>query len=262
MAPKTPDPVASRGPLVLGVVVFVGVIVLAVRAHKEAQLSPRFQVDPARALVHARPAWLPEDLALSLSEHLSARLGEPLSLVDAGNLQAWEPLLADEPWVREVSALEPVFPGRARVRLSLRRPVLSLADGYLAGDDGQILGRGHVNLDPEPRRLVGPSQEADRRACAQAAAELLPYRAQLADWGVLIQEVESWGGGRVAFHDERGVIFDWGRARGSSAYAEVDLAPELKVENLLRALEAKPGLVGVGRVELWRAEPTLVPAGG
>ncbi|GJM20447.1 MAG: hypothetical protein DHS20C15_03620 [Planctomycetota bacterium] len=262
MAPKTPEPAPSRGPLVLGALVFVGVIVLAVRAHKEALQSPRFQVDPAQARVSARPSWLPEELAHSLAAHLSERLGEPLSLVDSDELRAWAPLLAEEAWVREVSSLEPVFPGRARVRLSLRRPVLKLDDGYLAADNGQILGSGQVEIEPEPLRLVGAAQEADRRACAQAAAELLPFRDQLSDWGVLIQEVESWGGGRVAFRDARGVVFDWGRPRSANAYAEVDLEPELKIENLLRALEAKPGLVGVGRVELWRAEPTLLPAGG
>lgn len=262
MAPKTPPPAPSRGPVVLGALVFVGVVVLAVRAHDEALRSPRFTVEPAVARVAQRPEWLPADLAASLATHLGERLAEPISLAESDSLRAWEPALADDPWVRGVTLLEPRFPGRVRARLDLRRPMLQLGDGSLAADDGRLLGRGEVAMEPPLLRLTGPSSPADVRACALAATELLPHRELLDDWGVLVDEVESLGGGRVVFRDARGLILDWGRARGSSEFAEVDLDPEAKIQNLQRALVAKPGLVGIARVELWRAEPLLHPARG
>jgi len=247
---------------VLGLLVFVGVIVLAVRAHKEALQSPRFTVQPAVARVALRPEWLPADLADSLAAHLGERLATPISLAESDGLRSWAPALADDPWVREVTLLEPRFPGRVRARLSLRRPMLQLGDGSLAADDGRLLGRGEVAMEPPLLRLTGPSQPADVRACAQAAAELLPHRELLDDWGILVDEVESAGGGRVLFRDVRGLILDWGRARGSSEFAAVDLQPEEKIQNLQRALITKPGLVGIARVELWRAEPLLHPSAG
>lgn len=255
---KAPEssPSSTRGPFVVTLLVLLGVVMLAARARREAELSPRFAVDPTRVEIAARPDWLPLQLSRIVGSEVSAPL-DAASLISPEGLAPWHEALALHPWVDEVVAVEPLFPGRARVRLRLARPVLELPGESLVAADGRLVGYGQVAVEPTPLRLAGPDGPEHREACAAGAAELLPYRADLLDAGLEIVEVESLGAGKVVFRTRQGVRIDWGRPLAVSPYPEVDLPVSSRIGHLEEALRSKPGLIGVARVELWGQRPRL-----
>ncbi len=262
MAADTEDGFIDRwGAPMLSGLVFLAVAGLLFVARDSVKASPRFLVDPARVDVLERPEWMPGDLAHALGAQLGFALGPPASLLGDEDLSRWRGDLLDaSAWVEEVQRLEARFPGQAVVRLRLRRPVLELAGQVLLSADGHTLGTGSIDTEPRPLRFEGPGDPEDVRECAASAADLLPYRFELEDEGIVVDRVLMGSGGRVRFLTTADVELEWGRSTTRSEYAAVDLPPATRVGHLLAALERRPGLHGVARVVLWKDQPEIVLA--
>lgn len=247
------------GGTLLTTVVLAGLIVLTGAAHRAAAGSERFVVRPDVAAVLECPSWLDPRAAQVLAHQLGDDL-TPASLLDPDGLLAWRAQLGRlSPWVAGVETLEASFPGRAEVRLRLRHPVLQLPEGELVASDGIVLGRAPVALDPPALRVDGQLGAGALEECAAAAAELLPFRATLAEQALLLDAVTLEEDGQVVFSTRDGVELEWGRSARQSAFAAVDLSPAARVEQLLEVARRHPGLIGVRRVRLWleRAEVVL-----
>lgn len=250
----------SPGPAILAWVVLAALLLLLRVAHGAMVEHPRFAVEPRFVSVESRPAWMTPELAERVAADLSVSLGAPASLLDPRALAAWERHLPDASrWVEVVEGVQPAFPGRAEVRLRLRRPVLELSGGRLVAADGHHLGHGPVVLDPPLLQLVGSLGPDALSECAVAAADLEPFRAEIEEvGGVLIDRVLLSDQGRVVFLTARGVELEWGRSSAHGDLASVDLPPRKRVDNLLTVLEGRPGLYEVWRVVLWKDRPEVV----
>ncbi|MDG2149852.1 MAG: hypothetical protein P8N09_10035 [Planctomycetota bacterium] len=255
-------------PLLSGLV-FLMVAGLLFVARDAARASPRFWVDPAQVAVLERPEWMPPDLAVQLAVELGISLGEPALLLGDQDLSRWRGDLLDaSDWVESVERLESQFPGRAAVRLQLRRPVLELAGQLLLSAGGHTLGRGYIETEPRPLRFEGVGDPQEVRECAASAADILPYRPELEELGVVLEKVSLGSGGRVRFVTTTGVEIEWGRSSTRSEFSVVDVPPSARVRHLQAALERRPGLHGVSRVILWKDQPEIqlaspaLPVGG
>lgn len=263
MRRRTRQTAGSVLPPLLAGVVLLGVIVLIVAARRHGAGSARFAVDPAHVAVVSAPDWMPAELASELAEHLARELGPPVSLMDDEGLSAWARDLPDlASWIAAVERVEPSFPGQAEVHLRLRRPVLVLAGDLLVSGDGQRVGYGDLPGAPRPLHLQGPADGEDVLECAASAAELLPYRGELAEAGLRIDRVGVEGQGEVVFLTATGVELEWGRSARKSEFSALDLPARARVDNLLTVLRRRPGLPGVRRIVLWRDRPEVVLEGG
>jgi hypothetical protein len=244
-------------PLLSGLV-FLMVAGLLFVARDAARASPRFWVDPAQVAVLERPDWMPPDLAVQLAVELGFSLGEPALLLGDQDLGRWRGDLLDaSDWVESVERLESRFPGQAEVRLQLRRPVLELAGQLLLSAGGHTLGRGYIETEPRPLRFEGVGDPQEVRECAASAADILPYRPELEELGVVLERVLLGSGGRVRFVTTTGVEIEWGRSSTRSEFSVVDVPPSARVRHLQAALERRPGLHGVSRVILWKDQPEI-----
>ncbi len=237
----------------------VGVGMLIWVADEAAGSSSRFTVRPDRVTVLGRPPWLGEVTARAIAADLSAGLPGPVSLRDPGALSAWRARLDRlSPWVSVVLDLNPQFPGRAEVRLEVRRPVMVLLNGDWVGPRGTIMGQGEVRLDPAPLVMMGALSLEDIAECAAAAAEVLPWRAELAAQEIDLISVQLTAEQRVLFTTASGVEIEWGRSAMKSEFSAVDLPVEARIAQLLEVAEQRPGLIGVARVVLWLDRPELL----
>ena len=256
-------------PLVLPGVILLGVLALLLRARGELHSSPRFVVDPSACGVVSQPAWASDALADNLARQVSRGLGERASLLDGGDLRRWsDALLELSPWIEAVELIEPRFPQQADVRLRLRRPVLAVDGEILVAATGQVLGPGPVDIQPPPLAYAGRELDEDVRECAAAAAEILPFRDELAALGVRLASVgiSSPSGTTtvetVSFRTDGDVEVNWGRARRKSEFSELDLPYSARVENLKQVLLEHPGLRGVRKVQVWTDRPVVVKRSG
>jgi len=250
---------------VLSALAALVVVALLVVSHEAAAASRRFQVDPGAAEVVQAPDWLPPGLAARLARQLGEALGPPVSLLEEHGLDRWRGDLADSSaWIASVESVSGRFPAQAEVRVRLRQPVLELPGEVLVSADGQHLDKGHFESRPRLLRLLGPADPTSLRECAASAADILPYRLDLEEQGVVLDRVQMGQGGRVRFLTREGVEIEWGRSTALSEFAAVDLPPRARIEHLLTVLERRPGLLGVSRVVLWKDQPELVipPAEG
>lgn len=246
------------GAPVLSGLVFLAVAGLLFVSRESAQASERFLVDPAQVAVLERPEWMPPELAAELGVQLGLYLGAPASLLGNEDLVRWRGDLADaSDWVESVERLEARFPGRAEVRLRLRRPVLELAGQVLLSADGHTLGRGFIETEPRPLRFEGTGEPEEVRECAASAADILSYRFELEDMGIVLDAVRLGAGGRVCFLTTTGVEIEWGRSATRSEFAAVDLPPAARIRHLLTAQERRPGFHGVARVIVWKDQPEI-----
>lgn len=239
----------------------VGVVALVWVADEAAASSSRFAIRSDKVAVLERPPWLGEATARSIAADLSAGLPGPVSLLDSGALLAWRTRLDRvSPWVSAVLTLAPRFPGRAEVRLQLRRPVLVLPTGEWVAADGSVLGQGEVRLDPAPLLMGGSLGLDDIAECAVAAAEVSPWRGRLAAQAIELVAVQLSREQRVLFRTSSGVEIEWGRSARKSDFSAVDLPPAARIAQLLELAQGRPGLAGVERVVLWLDRPELVLA--
>lgn len=256
-------------PLVLPVVILLGVLALLIRARGELHSSPRFVVDPLACGVVSQPDWATDALADSLARQVSRGLGEHASLLDGHDLRRWsETLLELSPWIEAVELIEPRFPHQADVRLRLRRPVMAVEGEILVAATGQVLGPGPVDLSPPPLAYAGRELDEDVRECAAAAAEILPFRDELAALGVRLATVgiadpsPATSVETVAFRTDSGVELSWGRTRRKSEFSQLDLPYASRVDNLKQVLLEHPGLRGLRSVQLWTDRPVVVKRSG
>jgi hypothetical protein len=246
------------GAPVLSGLVFLAVAGLLFVSRDAARASDRFLVDPSHVAVLERPDWMPPELAMELGVQLGNYLGSPASLLGDEDLTRWRGDLGDaSDWVESVERLEAHFPAQARVRLRLRRPVLELAGQVLKSGDGHTLGRGFIDTEPRPLRFEGAGDPEQVRECAASAADILAYRFELEDQGVVLDRIKVGPGGRVCFLTTSGVEIEWGRSTARSEFAPVDLPPAARIRHLLAALERRPGLLGVQRVIVWKDQPEI-----
>jgi hypothetical protein len=250
-------------PLILPTLVVIGVALLVVHARQRLARTPRFTVDPSAWQVRSRPDWLSDGLAAKLARDISRGLANRPSLLDADGLARWEDELSSiSPWVLSVERIEPRFPGRADVRLTLRRPVMSVMDDILIAASGHVLGLGEVSILPKPLLYEGPHDDAPLRESAAAAGELVPFRDELDALGVHIERVGIASDETVVFITDRGVVLSWGRSARESSLSYLDLPFRARIENLKLVLVDHPGLAGVARVQLWTDSPVVVLRGG
>lgn len=250
-------------PLILPGVIVLGVLVLLLRARGELHSAPRFVVDPSVCGVLSQPAWVSDVLADNLARQVSRGLGERASLLDGGDLRAWTDALVElSPWIEAVEIIEPRFPQQADVRLRLRRPVLAVDGEILVAASGHVLGPGPVSLEPQPLTYAGRELDEDVRECAAAAAEVLPFREELAASGVYLVSVGIAPDETVVFKTDRDTEVNWGRTRRKSEFAQLDLPCAARVENLKQVLVDHPGLRGVRSVRVWTDRPVVVRRSG
>jgi hypothetical protein len=250
-------------PALVPAVVVLGLLLLVVRARRELQAAPRFQVDPSACEVLVRPEWVSEELAAALARQIGRGLGREASLLGEQELQAWEQTLTGlTPWIEEVEGVEPRFPYQADVRLRLRRPVLVVDGVFLVAATGDVLGPGPVSITPPPLGFDGGQRDEDFRECAAAAAELLPFRRELEDLDVQVVSVGIAEDDTVVFRTEQGVELNWGRTARKSHLSQLDLPPEARIGNLRQVLVDYPGLRGVRAVLLWTDLPVVTERRG
>ncbi|MHC5212907.1 MAG: cell division protein FtsQ/DivIB [Planctomycetota bacterium] len=251
-------------PAILPVLVVIGVALLVVHARQRLTGTDRFTVDPTAWEVRSRPDWLSDELAVALAHRISTGLADRSSLLDVDGLDAWhDDLLAASPWIETVERIEPRFPGQADVRLRLRRPVMSVAEDILLSASGHVLGAGATSIEPAPLRFEGAhSDEAALRESAAAAAELVPFRAELDSLGVHVERVGIDRDDTVIFRTDRDVVLSWGRSAGESGYSYLDLPFRARIDNLRMVLVDYPGLAGVERIQLWTDKPVVHTRGG
>lgn len=102
--------------------------VLAARFDGAARPGPAVQLDQVGFL--DRPAWMSDEMLLSVCETVSPWLSDQVGILDEATALRLRDGLVSSPWVREVR-IERVFPDRFRIHLDLRRPSLAVH----AGDD-------------------------------------------------------------------------------------------------------------------------------
>ncbi len=240
-------------PLAIPLLLILAVVALLLTAEGRMEANPRFRVDP---LVYAfeRPEWLPEALAADIAWDVGTGLGPPASLLDADDLSRWHAQVAGlSPWIEAVPSVEPRFPYRAALRLVLRRPVLEL-QGQLVSADGTVLGPAARGVLPSPLLLRDGDLDIDAAQfveCAASAGELLPYRAELVARGLDFTDVRVSQDGLVVFGSTAGVDVVWGRSTRYHQMARHDLPPARRIELLHEALDHRPRLEGVGRVDIY-----------
>jgi hypothetical protein len=251
-------------PAILPVLVVIGVALLVVHARQRLAGSARFTVDPTAWEVRSRPDWLSEDLAAALAHRISMGLADRSSLLDGDGLDRWaDDLLEVSHWIESVEHVEPRFPGQADVRLRLRRPVMSVEGDILLSASGHVLGPGAVSIQPEPLLFEGAHfDEEALRETAAAAAELVPFRAELDALGVHVERVGIDRDDTVIFRTDRDVVLSWGRSARESGRSYLDLPFRSRIDNLKMVLVDFPGLAGVERVQLWTDKPVVHTRGG
>lgn len=99
--------------------------VLAAKFRPEASLSPHVELD--RVGFVARPEWMDTPLLLAVSAGLAPWLHGEIAILDEESTRELVAGLRSVAWVHDVG-VERVFPDRFRVRVELRRPVLSVRD--------------------------------------------------------------------------------------------------------------------------------------
>lgn len=256
-------------PLVLPGVIVLGVLVLLLRARGALASSPRFVVDPSACGVVSQPDWVSDALADNLARQVSRGLGAQASLLKGHDLRRWSETLVElSPWIEAVELIQPRFPHQADVRLRLRRPVLAVEGEILVAATGQVLGPGPVDLSPAPLAYAGRELDEDVRECAAAAAEILPFREELAGLGVRLISVGIAASAgttsveTVCFRTDTDVEVNWGRTRRKSEFSQLDLPYTARVENLKQVLLEHPGLRGVRSLQVWTDRPVVVKRSG
>jgi len=251
-------------PAILPVLVVLGVALLVAHARDRLAGSPRFTVDPTTWEVRSRPDWLSDDLAETLARRISVGLADRSSLLDSDGLERWaEGLLEISPWIESVERIEPRFPGQADVRLRLRRPVMSVDGDILLSAGGHVLGPGATSIQPEPLHFEGAHFDDEAlRETAAAAAELVPFRAELDALGIRVERVGIDRDDTVIFRTDRDVVLSWGRSARESGLSYLDLPFRARIDNLKMVLVDFPGLAGVERVQLWTDKPVVRTRGG
>lgn len=254
--PRSPD--RTLWPLLVPLLLALLVLFLALRARQQLQREPEFTVDPTRWQLAGRPDWMPEFVAAEVAGGIAAHVAGAASLLREDELQ-WlsAAVLASSPWVEAVESVQPRWPAQAEIQVRLRRPVLVVDGDILVAADGRPLGLGPVALAPAPLVLKDVPGDAALLACAAACAEVLPFRPALEQAGVRLALVRPDINDTVTFQTEAGVDLCWGRVRGASRLAYLDLAPAQRIENLRQVLVEHPGLAGVRRVELWLDRPQV-----
>jgi hypothetical protein len=256
-------------PLLLPGVIVLAVLVLLLRARGVLQSSPRFVVDPSVCGVVSQPEWVSDALADSLARQVSRGLGAQASLLDGNDLRRWgETLVELSPWIEEVELIEPRFPHQTDVKLRLRRPVLAVEGEILVAASGLVLGPGPVDLYPAPLAYTGRELDEDVRECAAAAAEIEPFRGELASLGVRLVSVGiaaptgTTNVETVFFRTDTDVDVNWGRTRRRSEFSQLDLPYTARIENLKQVLLEHPGLRGVRSLQVWTDRPVVVKRAG
>ncbi len=245
-------------PAILPLCLLFGIGALIASARGTLEGNPRFRVDPTLFSVD-RPVWMPEALAVEIGTVVSQSLGPPASLLGEEGLSTWASRAAmASPWVQAVPVTNSLFPYKAELHLSVRRPVL-IAEGLFWAADGTQLGESCDGIIPPPLLYDGVLDESLIKECAASAGEILPYRSTLAEKDVGLGRVLIDREGLVAFQTAQGVDVVWGRSKRYHPLAIHDLPPTGRLDNLWEVLEQYPGLERVSRVELHLDRATIHP---
>src|SRR5690349_21344595 len=99
-------------------VLLAGLLVVALRAHRELAREPDFTVDPSRWQLVGRPAWCPEPLAASVAAGVSAHVAGAASLLRQDELAWLSGAVAESsPWIADVERIDPRWPAQAEIRV-------------------------------------------------------------------------------------------------------------------------------------------------
>ncbi|MEW6742408.1 MAG: hypothetical protein AB1486_06585 [Planctomycetota bacterium] len=289
---------AARGAIAraaAGALVTVALVGSAISLVTVSRMSLRaegvFRLDPGQCRVEAHPAWFSAEALEEVRASLRALGPFDLDAPRAATLLA-ESIRLGCPWVRDVRALEKIYPQQARLELTLRRPVAKIAlQGQLVALDAEgvvlppsALGFASPNGDPLPR-LVGvrglPCPPAGIRIPSSAevveglavAVELGSRRLGSRQDPVHIVAIDVTGvpspesGGRVPpgrceiiLQTQSGAEIWWGRSGASEPLGAVESTVEEKIARLNWVLRRYPALRGLQRVVVFYDDPTVIKA--
>ncbi len=270
-----------------GGIVLVSLGLIADRLAEVAQGSSRFQVDPACVLEERSPSWLPESIGHEIRVALQAAPPVSLFAPDFGG-RLRDAVKSATPWIGTVERVERIFPNRARVDLTLRRPVVAIeheGHRYLLDGSGRVLHREPRSQPTSFRFPVYPvfgvragaptvgavSDDREVLAAVRVAEELRALPSAHRD---LVRQIEPVAlevrrsirgsvaaAGEVHIRTASGVLVEWGRAR-SGALGLADVPVDRKIEHLARIMKVYPRLAGLEEARLNFDVPHYRPIGG
>ena len=244
--------------------------VLAARLSGGAQPGPTVALD--RVGFVERPAWMTDDMLLSVSESISPWLSDEVGILDEVAATHLRDGLDTTPWVDSVR-IERIFPNRFRLELELRRPTLAVHAGddsplCLVDDSAVMLPWSPTALPVvrlyreggSPNRAVSYGGRARERRVQVAAMVAAEWRAEVAPLVAecpRLVEVEAtnlgerWMVGpqypevRVVLEraDGEAVSFAYGRPPDSPLPRVPARTKALVLDNIVRQFEGLDGLV-------------------
>jgi hypothetical protein len=233
--------VQALGPPLVAALLLAGLIALGRSARDALRSQDRYAVAFADIDCEPPPG---EGRAAFLGEvQYLAGLPERLQVLDDDLPGRLAEAFAWHPWVEKVERVEVVPPGRVRVRLTYRTPVLAVLPARAVDRDGVLLPGGAptdrlpilVGKVPPP---AGPAGSAwgDRavESAARTAAYLAPYRERLP-----FEDFDVADGGLVLSRPPDVRVL-WGHAPGAEAADEAPAAE--KVQRLLDYCKEHGGL--------------------
>lgn len=234
------------------------------------------QPGPMVALDHVgfveKPAWMDDDMLVSVAASLSPWLSDDIGILDEPTALRLRAGLVSTPWV-ESARLERVFPDRFRLRIELRRPSLSVhaADDQplcLVDDEGVMLPWSPTRLPivrlyregGSPTMSVSYGERAQERRVTVAAMIAAEWRAQVVplvrDCPALLEVEASNLGERwivgmqypeirvvLARADGEPVSFAYGRPPDSPLPRVPARTKALVLDNIVRAHGGLEGLI-------------------
>ncbi|MGC6487471.1 MAG: hypothetical protein ACON4Z_07490 [Planctomycetota bacterium] len=243
--------------------------VLAARLKGAARPGPAVQLDRVGFL--ERPAWMEDEMLLSVCETVSPWLSDEVGILDEATAVRLRDGLVSTPWVRSVR-VERVFPDRFRLHLDLRRPTIAVHAGddsplCLLDEDGVMLPWSSSALPivrlyrdgGSPTMAVSFGERARERRARVAAAVVSEWQADVAplvkDCPRLLEVDatnlgEQWVVGMqypevrvvLARADGAPVSFAYGRPPDSALPRVPARTKALVLDNIVREFEGLSGL--------------------
>jgi hypothetical protein len=253
---------ASKVSLVVGT---LSLIVLLVHSEVYSLIrgKPEFSVKAEKFRVSLVPDWANGQNSVTISLNGSDR-----GMMEEGTTEWIGLAFQANPWVKEVSSVERVFPDQIRVRFEYRDPVAAVktSEGWIVVDEDRVRLPGIWKERPPcalQADIVGlhraplPGEVWNDPALA-AGIDLARYVLEdsvLSSVDVAAIDVSNFDGridslrSEMAFSTNTGCVIYWGRPLSTDKYGE--LTQDEKVGNLRMVLKDFPGLENLVYVKVY-----------
>ncbi len=278
-----------RAPLI-GVLVLAFTVLAALglkRIREEVRSFPDLKVHPRALRPVSVPRWADDSLVRSLRQ--TSSLVPSFSILDPELRSSLDRCYRRDPWIREVTSVDRVFPNRLRVAARVRKAIATVEQN----DPSSATGKAYVPVDVDVVRLPGsfpqPPQgrspltpvilgassgnppapgrvwdDASIREGVAVALELYalynsPIHEKVRIAAIDVANAEGRiepSSSEIVLVTEDGKHVQWGRSTRSPAFGELTTAR--KIDHLRRILDSYPGLAGVEIAKVLFEQPYVV----